>query len=251
MKAALKTVLLSVFLLSCVLAMSDEYGSIGAMNYLTGRFNPRTSALFVKLSDLGIPVDNKEHYLRKEAAEALSRLIKEFKKDNPKTPIWVASSTRTFYDQKAIWEAKWNGARLVDGKKLNEHEKDPMKRALIILKFSSMPGSSRHHWGTDLDFNALNNAYYETGEGKIFYSWMSANASRFGFCQPYTKNRDKGYEEEKWHWSYMPLSKKFLKDWNRLFDSMDFSSGKDSFAGAKTSWKLAHEYANGINDKCR
>ncbi|MCL1911066.1 MAG: M15 family metallopeptidase [Leptospirales bacterium] len=250
MRFALKAVALSL-LLPCLLAVSDEYGSIGAMNYLTGRFNPRSSSLFVKLSDMDIPVDNKEHYLRKETAESLAGLIKDFKKDNPRTPIWVASSTRTFYDQKAIWEAKWNGARLVDGKKLNEHEKDPMKRALIILKFSSMPGSSRHHWGTDLDFNVLTNSYYETGAGKTFYSWMQANAARFGFHQPYTKNRETGYEEEKWHWSYTPLSKIFLRDWNKLLTSMDFSEGRDSFAGAKTAWKFAHEYVNSVNDECR
>jgi len=251
MRFALKIVLALSFFFPCLFAVSDEYGDIGAMNYLTGRFNPRHSDLFVKLSDMGIPVNGREHYLRKEAAEALLRLIENFKKDHPKTPIRVTSSTRSFYDQKAIWEAKWNGERLVDGKKLNEYEKDPMKRALIILKFSSMPGSSRHHWGTDLDFNALTNTYYETGAGKTFYLWMSANASRFGFHQPYTKNRDKGYEEEKWHWSYTPLSKIFLKDWNRLSGSMDFSGGKDSFAGIETVWKLAHEYVNGINDECR
>lgn len=251
MRFALKTILALSFLLPCLLAVSDEYGATGAMNYLTGRFNPRSSPLFVRLSDMGIPVDGKEHYLRKEAAESLSHLIKDFKKDNPQAPVWVASSTRTFYDQKAIWEAKWNGERLVDAKKLNEHEKDPMKRALIILKFSSMPGSSRHHWGTDLDFNVLTNSYYETGEGKTFYLWMCANASRFGFHQPYTKNRTKGYEEEKWHWSYTPLSKIFLKDWNELSALMDFSEGKDSFAGAKTAWKLAYEYVNGINEECR
>jgi len=250
MRFLLKAILTLIFLLPCLLAGSDEYGDIGAADYLTGRFDPRSSNLFVKLSDMNMPVDGKEHYLRKEAAESLSRLIKDFKKDNPASPIWVTSSTRSFYDQKAIWEAKWNGERLVDGKKLNEYEKDPMKRALIILKFSSMPGSSRHHWGTDLDFNLLTNSYYETGAGKTFYSWMSANASRFGFHQPYTKNRDKGYCEEKWHWSYTPLSKIFLKDWNKLWDSIDLK-GKDFFAGAKTAWKLAYEYANSVNEECR
>ncbi|MBK8672515.1 MAG: D-alanyl-D-alanine carboxypeptidase family protein [Bacteroidetes bacterium] len=29
-----------------------------------------------------------------------------------------------------------------------------------------MPGSSRHHWGTEVDINALSNAYFSTGEGK-------------------------------------------------------------------------------------
>ncbi len=37
---------------------------------------------------------------------------------------------------------------------------------------------------------------------------LTANAAKFGFCQPYNVKTDrKGYNEEKWHWSFMPLSK--------------------------------------------
>ncbi|MDR3238121.1 MAG: M15 family metallopeptidase [Spirochaetia bacterium] len=239
------------FLFHCLLFAGDGvYGNTPVEQYVTGRFVIQKHNLFVKLSDTKIPCDNKTHYLRKEAAEALERLVADFQKEHPGVPVWVASSTRSFYDQKSIWEAKWNGQRLVDGKKLNESEKDPVKRARIILKFSSMPGSSRHHWGTDVDFNVLTNSYYETGAGKTFYSWMSGSASKYGFHQPYTKNRDKGYEEEKWHWSYTPLSKIFLEDWNKLFDSMNFSRA-GTFAGAEVVWKLAPEYVNAVNDECK
>ncbi len=64
-----------------------------------------------------------------------------------------------------------------------------------------MPGA-RHHWGTDFDLNALNNAYFNTKDGKRIYDWLTQHAAEFGFCQPYTAKggpdgRPIGYEEEK------------------------------------------------------
>jgi len=49
-----------------------------------------------------------------------------------------------------------------------------------------MPGTSRHHWGTDVDLFSLDNKFFESGDGKIWYSWMVQNAAKYGFCQPYT-----------------------------------------------------------------
>ena len=227
------------------------YGDISVMNYVTGRFSQIKSEMFVKLTDLKIPCNHDGHYLRKEAAESLKKMIDAFKKENPNAPVWITSSTRTFYDQKYIWEAKWNGQTKVDGKKLNETDKDPLIRSRIILKYSSMPGTSRHHWGTDFDFNVLTDNYFASGAGKPLYTWLVANASKYGFHQPYPGGRDKGYNEEKWHWSYTPLSKIFLKDWNRLHSSMDFIKGQNSFAGAASAWHLADEYVNSINKDCK
>ncbi|NJK84501.1 MAG: M15 family metallopeptidase [Saprospiraceae bacterium] len=45
---------------------------------------------------------------------------------------------------------------------------NPQERALKILKYSSMPGTSRHHWGTDIDLNSFSNSYFEQGEGKKY-----------------------------------------------------------------------------------
>jgi hypothetical protein len=42
---------------------------------------------------------------------------------------------------------------------------------------------------------------------------MLKHASDYGFCQSYTpkgSDRPHGYEEEAWHWSYRPLSSRFL-----------------------------------------
>ncbi len=121
----------------------------------------------------------------------------------------------------------------------------------MILLYSSMPGTSRHHWGTDFDINELKNSYYDKGDGKIVYTWLKQHAHKYGFCQPYTKGRKKGYEEEKWHWSYIPVARILQKDWNRFYRDNSDSFIKDlSFAGSDTSAHLAPIYVNSINRDC-
>jgi zinc D-Ala-D-Ala carboxypeptidase len=128
----------------------------------------------------------------------------------------IISATRNFDSQKRIWENKWQGRTMVEGKNLTT-VKDHKERARLILLYSSMPSTSRHHWGTDMDLNSLENSSFEHGEGLKIYQWLKTHASEFGFCQPYTSKSDgrTGYEEEKWHWSYLPLSGQFLEDYIR------------------------------------
>lgn len=228
------------------------YGAVSPGDYLTGRFNPLKHSLFVPLSSLGIPVRAGEQYLRREAAEALRKMFIALEKDYPGIEFWVQSSVRNWYDQKIIWENKWTGVTLIEGRKLNESFKDPLKRARKIMEYSSMPGASRHHWGTDLDINALNNRYYESGEGAMLYAWLRKNASRFGFCQPYTAGRSTGYEEERWHWSYRPLACRFLAEWESLFvNDPRLLLKKETFAGAEAAAELAPLYVKSINPECR
>jgi len=126
--------------------------------------------------------------------------------------------------------------------------KAPVNRALDILKFSSMPGTSRHHWGTEVDLNVLENKYYDNGEGKKIFDWMTEHAHSYGFYRPYTAGRTIGYNEEKWHWSYLPVSriytnfaKEYMKD--------RYISG---FLGSETAVKISitKNYILGINPEC-
>ncbi len=234
-------------------AADDEavYGAVKPDDYVTGRFDPSKQEMFVSLADTGIPTNKWRHLLRREAAEALKKMYDAFRKENPKAPFWVQSSTRNFYDQKGIWDGKWNGTITVMNVSLNKTIRDPLKRALEILKYSSMPGTSRHHWGTDFDLNVLNNSYYETGEGKQLYQWLLKNAGRYGFCQPYTSGRNAGYNEEKWHWSYVPLSKVFIVKWNDLYRKNPGAfSKKGLFCGSEAAGKLAPAYVNAIQKDC-
>lgn len=244
--------LIVCLVLACALsrgapAEGDVYGGIDPENYVTGRFHPGTHPLFVSLADAGIPTDGRRQLLRREAVAALRRLFADFRASHPGIPFHVRSSTRTFADQKMIWDAKWRrGDASREGKK-----KNPRERALDILRYSSMPGTSRHHWGTDFDLQVLRNDYYETGAGRVLYRWLTENARRYGFCQPYTRGRSGGYCEEKWHWSYMPLAGPFLARWNGAYrrDPAAFTR-EGLFSGSAEAGDLAPVYVNEINGEC-
>ncbi|MBN1500300.1 MAG: M15 family metallopeptidase [Spirochaetes bacterium] len=249
-------ILLCFFMPFALMCQSDNtslrlYGSLNAQNYVSGRFNPSQSPLFSSVADSGIETGGKTQFLRIETIAALVKMNAAFKKDNPGLSILVISSTRNFYDQRSIWEAKWNGSRPVDGININKLNLSPYEKGLKILKYSSMPGTSRHHWGTDFDINSLENSYFSKGKGLVLYKWMTENASDFGFYQPYTAGRNAGYEEEKWHWSYLPLSKYFYQDWMKFYKSNNrFIIENESYSGAEELYSLAPVYVSSINPEC-
>jgi LAS superfamily LD-carboxypeptidase LdcB len=112
-----------------------------------------------------------------------------------------------------------------------------------------MPGTSRHHWGTDIDLNSLESSYFKSGEGLKVYQWLAGHGFEYGFCQPYTSKSAgrTGYEEEKWHWSYLSLSREFLDAYRKHIQDSDISG----FQGEETvvSLKIREEYVGGIS--CR
>lgn len=228
----------------------DElYGTLSAGDYLIGNFDPATQPLFLNVNTVNIKTMGRTIYLRREAAEALNRMIADFKKEHPDVDLWVVSGTRNFASQKGIWEGKWNGTRAVNGQQLNRTIPDGRQRALKILEYSSMPGTSRHHWGTDFDINILQNDYYKRGPGLEIYAWLQSNAHKYGFCQPYTAGREAGYNEERWHWSYVPLSSIFLRDWN---DTVKPRYPLNlSFDGVGSASDLASVYVNSVDESCK
>ncbi|MCS7204567.1 MAG: M15 family metallopeptidase [Leptospiraceae bacterium] len=207
--------------------------------FLMGKFEPQKHPEFVSLKSLGIPTKQKELFLQKDAALQLQKMYLAFRKEHPHIPFWITSATRSYWHQKTIWESKWQ-------KNQNRSEEEKVKE---ILRFSSMPGASRHHWGTDVDVNVLENSYYETQEGKILFDWLKQNAKRFGFCMPYSENRNQGHEVEKWHWSYFPLAKNYQKKWNEYFQKGAMQKHLD-FSGSEYFPKYAAEYINSINPEC-
>jgi LAS superfamily LD-carboxypeptidase LdcB len=114
-----------------------------------------------------------------------------------------------------------------------------------------MPCTSRHHWGTDMDLISLESPYFEKGQGLKEYKWLVEHAGKFGFCQVYDDKKEtkrSGYELEKWHWSYMPLSSIYLKKYNELVNY----SHINGFTGSKLAKKInvIEDFVNGINKKC-
>lgn len=213
---------------------------------LLGKIDPASDTAFVLVSTKYGSKSNM--YLRRETYQDFLKMHDAAKKEG--IELKIISATRTFNAQKSIWEAKWTGVRPAGGQ--NVSSKPEKERALIILRYSSMPGSSRHHWGTDIDLNNLSNSYFESGKGADIYQWMIKNAAEYGFYQPYTVKdslRPTGYEEEKWHWSYKPISKPMLEAYNAAVTS-EMISG---FKGAETanSIDIISNYVNGINPECK
>lgn len=218
--------------------------------YLSGRFTPEDRTDIVAVPAALTDGDG-TYYMHQAALDAFSKMHAAAQKEG--VTLKIVSAFRNFDRQKAIWEAKWNGQRLLEGKeKANEVYPDPAQRALAILRYSSMPGSSRHHWGTDIDLNQLNNEYFATGEGKKMYDWLIANAATYGFCQPYTpisNERPNGYQEEKWHWSYLPIAQQ-LTDFARDHHRYDLIEGFDGAAVAEKIGVIKN-YVLGVNEACK
>ncbi|WP_435416241.1 M15 family metallopeptidase [Polaribacter aestuariivivens] len=181
-------------------------------------------------------ISNKKVYLRKEVLTAFLAMRNAAEKEN--ITFTVISGTRNFEHQKNIWNYKWN----------TKYKKLPhLERAKRILEFSAMPSTSRHHWGTEIDINSLSNSYFSFGKGLKEYNWLLKNASKFGFYQVYTSKEKgrTGYNEEKWHWSYAPLSKIYLEFYNENISINDITN----FEGVEFAKQLniISDYVNGVN----
>lgn len=153
----------------------------------------------------------------------------------------IISGTRNFWQQKAIWERKWQSNTPMFGTGIDN--------AKHILRYSSMPGSSRHHWGTDLDINSLEPGYFKAGRGLREITWLRQHAGEFGFCEVYSPRstgRLRGYEPESWHWSYMPLAKQYLSHYSTNVKYEDFNQ----FYGSRLAkdLRIIEDFVGGISN---
>lgn len=214
---------------------ANVYPSYLSKNYVLGKFDYTKHPDFIVVPK---ELSSKKIYIRKDVFDMFHKMSTQAKKEG--ISLKIISGTRNFVHQKRIWDWKWTD-------KYKKHS--PEKRALKILEYSSMPGTSRHHWGTDIDINNLNNSYFSKGKGKKEYDWLLKNASKFGFYQVYTskENGRTGYNEEKWHWSFVPLSSIYLKYYNEHVTHKDI----DGFQGAEFAPKIdmITNYVNGIEIK--
>jgi hypothetical protein len=77
----------------------------------------------------------------------------------------------------------------------------PAERVAAILWWSALPGTSRHHWGTDFDvldaaampagykLQVIPAEYLEGGPFHRLTTWLDAHMGAFGFFRPYTTDR--------------------------------------------------------------
>lgn len=218
-------------------------------SYLMGKFDPASKTGFVRIPRKY--ADRSGLYLREEALEKFIKMRTAAKKAG--VHLVIRSATRNFDYQKGIWERKWLGkTKLSNGINVARDIVDPMDKSLHILEYSSMPGTSRHHWGTDIDLNSFNNKWFQSGKGLKLFQWMNANAAKYGFHRPYTAKgaqRPNGYNEEKWHWSYTPLAKKMTQDAERVLDDSQITG----FLGSETAEAIGvvQHYILGVHPSCR
>ncbi|MDB4835502.1 M15 family metallopeptidase [Cyclobacteriaceae bacterium] len=134
--------------------------------------------------------------------------------------MYSASSYRGYHHQKRIWNNKWSRYQQQGLKGLDIAKK--------IIEYSTIPGTSRHHWGTDFDVidKAITNVkgdkliarnYEQGGVYEKLGSWLKKNASSYGFELVYTNapNR-KGFKYEPWHLSHKSTSIHMYKEYQRL-----------------------------------
>lgn len=142
--------------------------------------------------------------------------------------LGIASAYRSFDRQLSIWNRKASGglavldsnAQPIDIATLSDRD-----LVFAILRWSALPGGSRHHWGTDMDVYdaATTPEGYEVqlipaevdagGMHAALHEWLDARiaaGTSFGFYRPYDVDRG-GVAPERWHLSYAPIATVFAR----------------------------------------
>lgn len=137
--------------------------------------------------------------------------------------LQVASGFRSYERQLAIWNAKASGQRVLlndAGQPIDVDTLSDVERVRAILRWSALPGCSRHHWGTDMDvwdaaavpadysLQLIPAEYALAGPFYELNCWLDENAGSFGFFRPYAVDLG-GVAPEPWHLSYRALSEVF------------------------------------------
>ena len=101
-------------------------------------------------------------------------------------------------------------------------------KVMAILRWSALPGCSRHHWGTDMDvwdaaavpgdyrLQLVPEEYAGSGPFCRLSEWLQEHAAGFGFIRPYAIDRG-GVAPEPWHLSYLPVARLFEEKLDRVF----------------------------------
>jgi LAS superfamily LD-carboxypeptidase LdcB len=180
--------------------------------------NSSQSISYAELIGKGNPeVFGNGYKLRQEANAAFLEMSKDALKSD--INLKIVSSYRNFDHQNRIWDRKYK-QNINNGLSAQQSIKK-------IIEYSTIPGTSRHHWATDIDIidgnvaqpsHVLNPKHFGgAGCFSKFKSWMDANATRFGFYLVYTNETNrKGFKYEPWHYSYKPLSKGYLQAYQKL-----------------------------------
>jgi len=142
--------------------------------------------------------------------------------------LTVLSGFRGFERQLSIWNRKAAGELVVldsGGRPLDRATLREEDLVFAILRWSALPGGSRHHWGTDLDVydaaakpagHEVELVPSEVDAGGMFaplHEWLDERiraGQAYGFFRPYDADRG-GVAPERWHLSYAPAASTYAR----------------------------------------
>lgn len=235
MRRAVFTIIILMVWVLAVNAQEPLEGAAPTKDFLLGKYHFQENEEFVQIEQKYTTLANPNNYIQKRTYEAFKKMWEAARADG--IELVVTSATRNFWVQRYIWEEKWKRSKVNEGP----------HRAREILHYNSMCGTSRHHWGTELDFNTPKFEFWNSPQGQKTYEWLCKNAHKYGFYQPYTKKgagRSNGYEEEVWHWSYYPLANIYIQQYKWKIKEKDL---KD-FLGEEyvSDLKIIEHYVLGV-----
>lgn len=166
-------------------------------------------------------IDFQGHQLQSDTAQQLMLMQTAAAKDN--ISLQICSAYRDLPRQLAIWNAKAKGQRAVlDARSQPIDIRHLSEDQLIdaILLWSALPGTSRHHWGTDIDvydahqmsrkqLQLIPSEYQADGPCHALHSWLTRYCGDFGFYFPFQAGLS-GVSPEPWHLSYYPKANDYL-----------------------------------------
>ncbi|MGH1485164.1 MAG: M15 family metallopeptidase [Cellvibrionaceae bacterium] len=142
----------------------------------------------------------------------------------------IVSGYRNFERQLWIWNAKLTGLRPVlddNSCELDLSSMTSLERVERVLRWSALPGASRHHWGTDMDIydkaaiekdyslQLVPDEYQGDGPFAPMVDWLKhylAKQVMPGFYFPFCSDKG-GVMPEPWHLSYHPVAERYQKQW--------------------------------------
>jgi LAS superfamily LD-carboxypeptidase LdcB len=168
--------------------------------FLNENYMPKN--LSVVPSEYAYSTTRQEQFLS-EASFFLKTMLDTAKTE--KVPLYVKSGFRSFAEQKSLKSAY-----------------STVYGAGTANSFSADQGYSEHQLGTAVDFTTTGLNGNLSGFDKTpAYTWLVANAHRFGFILSYPKN-NAYYIYEPWHWRYVGIQlATYLHDNNKNFYDMD------------------------------
>lgn len=192
-------------------------------------------------------VGQKAFLMHPDVANDLINMIEAAKKAGFKMEI--ASGFRDFSRQRAIWNGKFEGELPIldsNSQPLNKAALSDEEKLKAILRWSALPGGSRHHWGCDFDVYARNLLPSDTklqlepweyleGHQLAFYCWLKEHIDEFGFFFPYLQDLG-GVAMEPWHISHKTIGQQCAAQLNAemLKDELVRQNQQHNIAGLES-----------------